>query len=167
MRCPMRADQASSAFLMMFSVFVMYMARRLGFGTAKHIGPGFLSFWAAVFLFFLSLAVFLWSTKTAREGGQKKVWELWSGTLWTKPILVVVLLVIYILIYEHVGFILSSTLVLMALFLTTKPVRIWTDIGMAILTSFITFSIFDLWLEVQLPHSVVETFLLQMKKLIF
>ncbi len=162
----MKTDQASSLFLIAFGGLVTIFASRLGIGSLKHIGPGFISFWAAVALCGLGAVVFVKSTIASGKEEQSRVSQLWIGVNWKKPVFVVLLIVAYILLNERIGFILSSTLLLAALFLTTGPVKVGRDLAIAVLSSLLIFILFDIWLDVLLPGRIIERLLTNLKRLI-
>lgn len=163
----MRPNQASSLILVAFGVTVMLLARQLGLGNAKRIGPGFVSFWAAAILCGLGILLFASELISANKSERQRVSQLWAGLNWKNPLFVLATIVGYILVYRLIGFILSSTIMLMVLFYSLKPVRFWRDSAIAVLGSVITFVVFDLWLKVLLPHQFLERLLINIRNLIF
>jgi putative tricarboxylic transport membrane protein len=155
----MIADRLSSLFLLAVGGTVIYFSMALGVGSVTEIGPGFIPFWCGVILCILSLGVLLQVRKAARKSKQPTVMELWAGENWSKPVIVAFLIVAYIVLFNRLGFIFDTTIFLMALLRTIKPVKWGITIGTAIAISLITFVVFDLWLKVQLPHQIVENLL--------
>ena len=155
----MRADEASSVILLAFSVAIIYLSTKLGLGSLKFPGPGFITFWSGVILSILSMVVFLRSSTTTNEKGRKKVAQLLKEAKWSKAMGVFLLLVLYVLVFAHLGFLICTAVLLTILLRAVDPVRWIVAIGVGVLTSFVSFVIFDLLLKVQLPHGVIENFL--------
>ncbi len=162
----MSPNQASSLFLVAIGGVVMVLASRLGLGNAKHIGPGFLSFWSAAIMSGLGVIVFARELIPAKASGRKRASQLWTDRRWRNPVLILVAVAAYILVFQPLGFILSSTLLLIGLFLVLKPVRFWRDLLIAVVASVAIFAIFDLWLKVTLPHRLPEQLLISLRNLL-
>jgi putative tricarboxylic transport membrane protein len=151
-----KADQFSSVFWMILGLAVVYGSNRLGLGTLTHPGPGFLSFWCGIFLAALSVPVFIKGAKMRRAGDEAKFEKQWSEVHWSKSVYVVLATLAYALAFTYLGFVLSTTLLLLFLFKAIEPEKWTIALGSAILASIISFIIFGLWLDVQLPRGLVE-----------
>jgi len=154
----MKPDKVSSIFWMVFGSIILYASYNLKLGTLPHPGPGLLPFLAGLILCALSIIVFLSGGMGGRDEKSKGIGQLWAQMQWPKTIIVTVALLFYALIFTHLGFLLSTILLLIFLFRTVEPVRWWVAVGGAIMTSFVSFAIFVLWLQVQLPRGIIERF---------
>ena len=151
-----RANQVSSIFWLILGLGVVYGSYRLGLGTLTHPGPGFLSFWCGVILAVLSVLVFIQGGIVRREGNQTKLRQLWMEARWSKCIFLVLAVLAYALTFTYFGFLLSTILLLIFLFEAIEPQKWVVAIGGAILASLISFIVFALWLDVQLPRGFIE-----------
>jgi len=151
-----KADQFSSIFWLILGLAVVYGSNRLGLGTLTHPGPGFLSFWCGIFLAALSVPVFIKGAKMRRAGDEAKFEKQWSEVRWSKSVYVVLSTLAYALAFTYVGFLLGTTLLLIFLFKAIEPEKWTIAVGSAILASLISFLVFGLWLDVQLPRGLVE-----------
>ena len=79
-----------------------------------------------------------------------------AGMRWVKGIYVLLALLIYTFAFVHIGFVLSTILLLVFLFKAIEPERWTIAIGGAILASLVCFVVFSLWLDVQLPRGFIE-----------
>jgi putative tricarboxylic transport membrane protein len=149
-----KPDQVSSFFWFLLGLVVIYLSHRLGLGSLTNPGPGFLPFWCGVILSGLSLLVFF--QEKFKGQARKSLREIWQGVRWAKGLGVVLALLIYTLTFTHLGFILSTTLLLVFLFRAIEPEKWIFAVGGAFLTSLITFLIFCRWLDVQLPWGFLE-----------
>jgi putative tricarboxylic transport membrane protein len=153
----MKPDKVSSIFWVAVSVIMMYSSYKLKLGILAHPGPGFLPFLAGLGLFILSMIVFL-RGGISDHGKAKGIKELWEGMNWSKTVIVAAALLLYALIFSHLGFLLSTTLLLIFLLRAIEPVRWFAAVGGAIIASFVSFAVFALWLQVQLPRGIIERF---------
>ncbi len=151
-----KADQASSIFWLIFSVAVVYGSFRLGLGTLMHPGPGFLPFWCGGILAALSALVFLKGKLAQRVEPGGTLRELWAGMNWPKPVYVVIALLAYVFTFAHLGFLLSMTALLIFLFKAIEPETWLRAIVGAVVASVISYVLFGVWLQVQLPRGFLE-----------
>ena len=149
-----KPDQLSSLTWFLLGVAIIYLSHRLGLGALTNPGPGFLPFWCGMILSGLSLLVFFQGNFSRQAG--KSLREIWRGVRWVKGLYVVLALLIYTLTFTHLGFILSTTLLLIFLFRALEPEKWMFAVGGAFLTSLISFVIFCRWLDVQLPWGFLE-----------
>ncbi len=154
-----RADQFSCLFWFALGMAVTFLSYRLGLGTLTSPGPGFLPFWCALILSALSLGVFFHRLLIPSGGEPQKIRKLWEGVRWPRGALVVAAILVYSLVFTTLGYLLSTIALLLLLFKAIEPQGWAAAIGGAVLTSFISFVVFALWLDVQLPRGILERFL--------
>jgi putative tricarboxylic transport membrane protein len=154
-----KPDQFSSLFWFLVGMAVTVWSYRLGLGTLTNPGPGFLPFWCALILSGLSCLVFFHRRFATTEGETRKLRHLWQGVGWVKGIYVVLALLAYTLLFTTLGYLLSTIALLLFLFKTIEPQKWTVAVGGAILASLVSFVVFALWLDVQLPRGVLERFL--------
>lgn len=151
-----RAEGYSSISWLIFGGAVVYGSYRLGHGTLAHPGPGFLPFWSGVILCGLSSLVFVQGKLSQQAGGGGPLGQLWAGLKWPKPIYVLMALFSYAFTFTHLGFLLSTTLLLIFLFKAIEPEKWLRAISGAVLASVISYVFFGVWLQVQLPRGFLE-----------
>jgi putative tricarboxylic transport membrane protein len=151
-----KPDQISSIFGLIFGLALIFLSYRLGLGHLTNPGPGFLPFWCGVILAGLSLIVFFQGKLAQRVGRGKTIRNLWTGMRWSKGAYVVLALLAYTFTFTYLGFLLSTTVLLIFLFKAIEPEKWISAIGGAILASLICFVVFSLWLDVQLPRGIIE-----------
>jgi putative tricarboxylic transport membrane protein len=151
----MKPDKVSSSFWMVLGMVMIYASYKLKLGTLTHPGPGFLPFLAGVILWCLSIVVFLKAGRRIDEKA-KKLRELWAGMNWLSAVIVVVTLLVYALVFTHVGFLLSTIGLLTFLFRARERMGWFAAIGGALIASFASFAVFAIWLKVQLPYGIIE-----------
>jgi len=154
----MKPDRVSSIFWMAISAVIMYSSYKLKLGDLAHPGPGFLPFLAGLILCGLSMLVFLREGRSAQGEKTERMRQLWEGMNWSKTVIVAGALLIYTLIFTRLGFLLSTILLLIFLLRAIEPVRWFAAVGGAIIAAFVSFAVFVLWLQVQLPRGILEKF---------
>ena len=120
--------------------------RLLPYGMVRNPGPGFFPWWTSVTLGLLSV-VLLGQSLVARpvspagEGGER----------WSKVVGVLVVLALYALALETVGYPLATFLLVLFMLRVTSPHRWPVALGMALLAAGGSYLVFAVWLSVPLP----------------
>jgi len=145
--------RVGSIFWLIIGVYTSISAYRLGLGSFRQPGPGFIFFLAALFLTILS-AIDLGSTfiRKPKTDKDKKDEPIWLGVRWPKVLMVLVGLSIYIYVFNFLGFLLSTFLLMVFLFKAVEPTRWWVSIMGSLITILIAYGIFNLWLKVPFPQ---------------
>jgi len=146
-------DQISGLFWLALAVFVCLISVPIGIGSFRTPGPGFLPFWAGVALGILSIAVVTMGTLKRSEAGEG-LSRLWKGLAWRKAMAVMVSLFLYTVLMDRFGYLLVTSALLSVLFCLTRRERIWMKIGGALMTAVVSYLVFGVWLEVQLPKGI-------------
>ncbi len=120
-------------------------------GRAKHPGPGFLPFGLALCLIILSLALIFKSWK-----GDISSIPFWPRRTWLRPLLGVSIFILYALVIERLGFLLSTFPFLIIWMRLIERVRWRTLIGISIGTTAGLYFIFVFFLEVPLPTGFLK-----------
>ena len=145
-------DQWSGLFWAAIAIFVCLISVPIGIGTFKSPGPGFLPFWAGVVLGTLSVALVITSILRGKEEG--RISSLWRGLKWHKVILVLTSLFIYTLLLPILGYLITTSGLLILLFGIRIKQRLWIQVLSALITAWVSYLIFYVWLEVQLPKGI-------------
>ncbi|OGQ85100.1 MAG: hypothetical protein A3G40_01920 [Deltaproteobacteria bacterium RIFCSPLOWO2_12_FULL_57_22] len=141
-------DQVTSLFLLAFAIFFSIESLRLGMGTLREPGAGFIPFISSVLLGCLSICIFIIATlkKKASPG---------FGKDWKKGLWVLGGLLIYDLLLERLGFLISTFLFMILALLSFPPRRLASILLVSSLTVIISYLIFGVWLKVQLPKGIL------------
>ncbi len=114
-----RLNQATCLLLMGFCILIITSSLKIGVGNLEAPGPGFMGFLASILLFILSLAILIQESK--RDSGEKASFG-WDNL--SKPFIITVALCSYTLIFDTLGFLLSSFLLMWVMLLISSP-RKW------------------------------------------
>jgi len=137
-------------FLLAFGAFICWEARKLDYGRVVRPGPGFFPFWLGLALMIVSLAILFHYARKEMDPSLSSP-ELWKGLAWEKVLYSLGGLLLYAFFLERVGYIIGTFLLLFFFFRVIEPQRWAVAIFGSVFTSFVTYALFKLWLQVQLP----------------
>ncbi len=145
-----KKDILSSLFWLAMGFGVCYGGYDLELGTLRDPGSGFMFFWVGVIMVGLSLAVLVKAVRMKPD--QKGVGLLRGEVRWAKILSVLAVLVLYAYVFPHLGFIISTVLLLLFLFKAVEPQKwSWAVLG-AVISTLTAYGVFQLWLGTQLPR---------------
>ena len=146
-------DVLSSLFWMILGVGICYGGIDLELGTLNNPGSGFMIFWLGLIMVGLSLAILLQAMKQAmnEKSPSGDIRLLWSEVRWKKVIYVLIALSIYAFVFIHLGFLLSTTILLVFLFKGIEPQRWSVAILSAVFSVLASYVLFQRWLGTQFP----------------
>ena len=147
-----RADIASSLFWMAVGAFVAWSGWDLELGTVSDPGSGFLLFWVGLIMAGLAAVVLVNALREAAGAPQ----PLLAGARWRRVVLVLAALTVYGWALPRLGFIVTTTAVLIFLFKAVEPQRWSVAIGGAVASALSAYLIFKVWLGAQLPAGFLD-----------
>lgn len=142
----------AGVFGLALSAFVVWSGYTLKIGSIHDPGSGYVMFYAGLLMVTFSLIILVSAIK---DGGPTFL-SLWRDVLWTKPLFVIALLIVFTFVFEPLGFLVSTTLLLVALLRVIDPVPWRKAIPIAILTPLICWYVLDKLLLIQLPSGVLK-----------
>jgi len=149
-------NRIGSIFWLIIGVYTAISAYKLGVGKFNQPGPGFIFFLASLFLIILSLidvgVTFTGKPKIDKDKDDKSIW---LGVRWQKVLLLLVGITIYICVFNFLGFILSTFLLMIFLFKAVDPTKWWISIFSSLITILISIGLFKVWLKVYFPIGIL------------
>jgi putative tricarboxylic transport membrane protein len=145
-------DRGTSLFWLALSIAILVESFRLGIGTLRNPGMGFMAFGASGLLGVLSLILFLQTYLGAEEA---KSQPLFSGTLWKRVLFVLVTLAIYARLMPELGYVISTFLLMGFLFWIVRGQKWWWVLISSFLTTMATYYVFSKWLNCQFPEGIL------------
>ena len=124
----------------------------LSMGQFRHPGPGFLPFGLAVVLICLSLALIL----SSRTNTHSPV-PFWGGRTWVRPLLGVIIFLLYAFLISYLGFIATTFLFLIFWMWVIERIRWATILSISVGVTAVLYLIFEFFLEVPLPASFLNS----------
>ena len=138
-----------AAMVMIGMVFVIESVR-LGIGGGHRPGMGFLPFFAGIGLCVVAcFRIILNFLKATKEGDEKRE-GLFSRSV-VKVAVLVIVLIGYTLVLPHLGYLLSTFVLLVVLFKVGGFRRWILVLGSAFLTTAISYLVFASWLSIRFP----------------
>jgi hypothetical protein len=144
-------DRGSSLFWLFFSVFVFIESLRLGIGTLRNPGMGFLAFGASGLLGILSLILLL---QAICKKAEIRIQPIFAGILWKRVLFILVALLIYSQVLPLGGYLITTFFLMGSLFWIVEQQKIGWSLILSFLTTLITYLVFSKWLNCQFPDGL-------------
>lgn len=146
-------DQWSSLFWLFCGAVICITAVEYGLGTYTVPGAGVMPFLAGLMIFICAFVGFVESTRRQRQG---VIWEspIQEGAKWGRALLVVIILFLYTIFLERLGFTICTALTVIVLMRLGKAHKWSVAISVSIATAFIAHLIFVILLELQFPRGL-------------
>jgi len=148
-----KAERIACLFWFALSVMVGTGSYRLGLGTPQQPESGFLPFWTAVLLCLLAVVHFIRLTILASK--DHTLAKLQWGEHWKRVIGLTLTLFIYGISLPIFGYLITTFLLMAALFSLYKKRKWWVLLAASLLVIGITHLIFSVWLNIQLPNGIL------------
>ena len=134
------------------SLFVVWAGIDMGMGTINDPGSGYVLVYAGLLMILFS-AIMLYSA--VKDGGPTFL-SLWRDVLWTKPLIVIALLIAFTLAFETLGFLISTIILLMVLLRVIDPVPWVRATTIAVLVPLVCWYVLVKLLLIQLPSGIFQ-----------
>jgi len=154
-------DKISTIFWFLVGLYVIREGYVIHLGKLREPGPGFLLFWSGIILCGLSAFTFI-KAVSAQEKDSKKMWE---GIEWHKPLLVLIISFTYAFFFMKIGFLISTFLLMLFLFKFSKYQKWPMAVGASLLSTIVSWVIFDFCLKTQFPKGFLENLFISTLKL--
>ena len=141
-------DQRSSIIWLIIGVAIAVYSGKYGLGTMSSPGPGFLPLLSGVAIAGLALVVFF---QQFFKPGREKIRDLWQKKNWTTVFMVLGVLVLYSLLFNFLGFIIDTFLLIAFLLRVIEPMSWKKVLAGAFGAAAGSYVVFELWLQAQLP----------------
>lgn len=147
----MKADQVSPFFWLAFGLLSAYGAVKMGLGTFREPGSGLLAFLASCFICLMAIII-LFQSLVLKRGFLDKVYSLWEGASWRRPLAIGIILGAYIFSLERVGFLITSLAMLFVMFKLVEKLSWAKAIVISLTISWLAFILFNKILKATLPR---------------
>jgi len=150
----MYADRLSSVFWLVIGLIAIYGSVKLGIGGAREPGSGFLPLLASLSISLIALGILLQTfLKTAKS--HRTFSSLWQGLRWKRSLYVCLITVCYTLIFEKLGFALSTFIFLMALLKGMESIAWGKALLISVLCTGLCYLLLSFSLESTLPKGIL------------
>lgn len=148
-------DKVSSLFWLTLSLFVLYETKSLPFGSISQPKAGFFPFVLGVSLGILSITLFMKSW-LGEEGKRIELDCFPNRKGWKNIILVSGAIFVFYLVFESVGFLLSTFLFMLALIRFVVPHKWSHSAWVAAVITICSYVMFEKLLQSNLPKGLFE-----------
>jgi len=138
-----------------FGLFIAYQGYELGLGQAREPGSGFAIFWLGLLTAAFAISILV----SAVKNGSEDIASLWHGTRWAKVFLIIALLLVFGFLFERIGFVLCSLMLLLILMRIVDPVSWPTALIVAFGGTFGIWYVMNKLLLIQLPNGLLSPWL--------
>jgi len=149
----LNAERVGSLFWLLFGAAAVYGSLDLGIGTMSAPGSGFLTCVAGSFVSLMALLLFVQSFK-GDPAAQARVSDLWIGCNWWRAIAISVLIIVFILAFETLGFFLCSFILLVVIMRWLEGLSWKTSIFVPVIAIGCTYLLFKTILKISLPAGI-------------
>jgi len=144
-------DRGSSLFWLLLSIFICTQSLRMGIGTPRHPGMGFMTFGSSVLLGIFSMVIFIQTFLKEEASGAGPIL---SNIGWKRVIFVVIALLFYSKFLSFLGYLIATFLLMAFLFWVTKGMRWLWILGSSCLVTVLSYIVFSKWLNCQFPEGL-------------
>src|SRR4051812_10381639 len=131
-------------------IFVIRSGIKLKLGTINDPGSGYVLFYTGILMCLFAVTIIV---AAITEGGPSFA-SRWKDARWTKPLLIIVCLIVFAFALEPLGFLMSSIPLVLALMRLIDPVRWPLAIPVAILVPTGMWWVLKHALGIQLPSGI-------------
>lgn len=146
------ADVFSGLFLFLLSLVGSVLAFKLGLGNIHKPGSGLVPFGTTTLLGLMSLGLTVKGLLRRKQAPENRSFQ---GVKWGTLILVVGGLIGYAALFESLGFVLSTFLLLTLLLSTIGRRNWWVTLAVSFLIILGTYLVFAFWLGCQFPKGFI------------
>ncbi len=145
-----RYDMISSLVSLVCGVIITVSSLWMHVGTFRDPGSGLFPLITGILISIVACGMFIKAHLRSISAGQEPLGE--DKKLWhNKPVATVVIMLLYAITIDWLGFLTVTLLILFILFKAVGELSIKVSLGGAILTAAIAYLLFKVWLNVQLP----------------
>jgi putative tricarboxylic transport membrane protein len=138
----------------LIAIYVVWKSYKLGLGSFRTPGVGLVPFLIGILFFIMAITIVICS-HNVRQAFQA-IRDVWKEVAVKKLVLVLILLLGYAFFLERLGYILTTMLFFFVVFKTIGEVRLRVNLLVTISSVLISYLLFVVILEVQLPSGFVR-----------
>ena len=136
-------------------IAICILAMKFGLGSFNEPGAGFIAFLSGLFLCGIGAALFLSKIFLRNETKQKlDAIHPFEAVPWRQLLYTIGLLLGYTLVFELLGYVLSTFLVMLGMSYDWGKKNLASSLLVSILTAFVSYLMFEVWLRCQLPRGI-------------
>lgn len=136
-------------------LIIWILALRFEIGSFRSPGPGFLPMFSGLFILTIGLIMLIDRIVFKRKYIKKSEVQHKPFIIsWKKILHTLILLLIYIIFFERIGFMIMTFLLMFGLFFDFEKKNYILTILFSLSASFLSYIVFEVWLSCQLPKGI-------------
>jgi putative tricarboxylic transport membrane protein len=139
-------------FFILFSIYVCIVSYRLGLGSLHKPGSGFMPFWSGAFVGILAVISLVQVIVSQRSQAPEETRE---KVTWKSIALTLCFFLIYILLLEHLGYIISTVLFVGIILKAIERKGWFLSSWVAVVMALASYYVFKVWLQAELPRGLL------------
>jgi putative tricarboxylic transport membrane protein len=140
----------ASGLFIFFAVGCIVLSLRLPLGTPLEPMPGFVPLLVGIFLLCVSIVHLVYALR-----GKDRAMDR-MGEMWKRPAYVIAGLLAYSFVLDTAGYLIATTALSCLIIRIFEPDSWWKPLAIAVGASLASYLLFDLVLEVNLPHGFLK-----------
>lgn len=139
----------------LLSLLIGFESIKLGVGSFRNPDAGLFPLFTAILVGFFSILLLL-ETITKKDQDKETKIVVWSKeTRWKDIILTFLALIVYAMMMEKAGYLLTTFVFILFLFKAIEPQTWSLSILGALITVLLSYIIFNVWLQCQFPEGII------------
>ncbi len=147
-------DRRIGLFWLVLATYVCIASVRMGVGTLRNPGMGFMTFGSSALLGILSLILLL-RTFSSEKKEEIKAGSVFVGRLWKRVLWVFIALLVYSEVMPWLGYLISTFLLMSFLYGVVRGQRWWWVLVSSLITTIVTYYVFSILLNCQFPAGLL------------
>jgi len=143
-------DRISSLFWLFFSIYIFFESIHVGIGRLQKPQAGFIAFGGSILLGILSVVLFL-QTFFRKEQADTSGFSI---PLWGRVLVMLISLVVYVILFEKLGYLIDTFLLMIFLLSSLKEMRWGWILASSFLITFLSYYMFTKGLGCQFPYGL-------------
>jgi putative tricarboxylic transport membrane protein len=148
------ANRLRALFWLLLGVTALFGSIKLGLGTVREPGSGFLPFIASLTISIFAVIILVQSSGKDEEK-DRTLASLWLGLRWKRPLVVCIITGGYILFFERLGFAIATFLFLMTLLKGMESIAWWKALLLSGFTTSLSYLLLSFSLESTIPKGIL------------
>lgn len=131
------------------------LSLRFDLGSFRAPGPGFVAILSGLFVSAIGLAMVIaraTARRTARKASERE--RPFRIASWRRLVYTMALLLAYVILFEPVGFVITTFLLMFGLFFDFEKRNYAWSLFFSVVTAMISYLAFEVWLRCQLPRGL-------------
>lgn len=149
-----KRERIEEIFWVGIGVIICVLALQLDLGSFHEPGPGFVALFSGLFLSCIGVGMIISGAVSKKLGQGAEAHSTFQFDSWRRLMYTMGLLLMYTVLLNRVGFILTTVLAMFGLFFDWEQRNWFWSAFFSIATALVSYLVFEIWLHCQLPRGL-------------